>query len=294
MSLENILTVDVEDWFHICGVENVLPESVASQLQSRVAENTLKILRILDKRGVSATFFVLGAVAESQPDLIKTIQNAGHEIATHGYAHQRVYTMTPESFRIDVNTSARIISQITGHPVKGYRAPEWSIRNDSLWALDILLQEGFVYDSSMAPLPIIGSQAYKKIPHLLNLEKGKLWEIPPLVATTPMVNLPLGGGWGLRTFPYTLIRSTIRKLNRQAQPALIYLHPREFDPQNPRIRLPLIKTFVLCAGIERTEKRLARLLDDFKFTTVSDAIKQYKTKEPLSLELGSKPKSEAF
>jgi polysaccharide deacetylase family protein (PEP-CTERM system associated) len=278
MNIENIITVDVEDWFHICGVENVLPESITPQLESRVNKNTLTILKLLDEKGIHATFFVLGVVAERHPDLIKAIQNAGHEIATHGYAHQRVYTMTPESFRKDLNLSVHTISQITGRPVKGYRAPEWSIRNDSLWALDILLQEGFEYDSSMAPLPIIGSQGYETVPHLLTLEKGALWEIPPLVATTPIVNLPLGGGWGLRTFPYTLIRSTIRKLNSQAQPALIYLHPREFDPDNPRVRLPLTKTFVLCAGIERTEKRLGRLLDDFKFTNVSAAIKQQQTR----------------
>ncbi len=281
MNIENILTVDVEDWFHICGVENVLSESVSSQLHSRVAENTLKILKVLDTKGIFATFFILGVVADRHPDLVRFIQNAGHEIATHGYAHQRVYTMTPELFRNDVNRSVRAITQITGLPVLGYRAPEWSIQNDALWALDILQQEGFAYDSSMAPLPIIGNPAYTTVPHLLSLKKGKLWEIPPLVATTPLLNLPLGGGWGLRTFPYALIRSTIRKLNRQGQPALIYLHPREFDPETPRIRLPLMKMFVLHAGLERTGKRLARLLDDFKFTTVTDAIKKYQPTEPI-------------
>lgn len=289
MNMENILTVDVEDWFHICGVENVLSEAITSQLQSRVVENTLKILKILDQKGGCATFFILGTVADRHPDLVRAIQSAGHEIATHGYAHQQVYTMTPESFRHDVIRSVRAITQATGLPVEGYRAPEWSIRNDALWALDILQQEGFAYDSSMAPLPIIGNQAFNTVPHLLTLEKGEIWEIPPLVATTPLVNLPLGGGWGLRTFPYTLIRFTIRKFNRQGWPALIYLHPREFDPETPRIRLPLSKMFVLHAGIERTEKRLTRLLEDFKFTTVTDAMKQFQPAEPISVTKYARP-----
>ena len=269
MTVENILTVDVEDWFHVCGVEELIPEASWPHLESRVAINTLKILEVLSQKRVKATFFVLGFVAERHPDLIKKIERAGHEIATHGYAHRRVYTMTPDTFRQDLKKAVSIISEITNQAVKGYRAPEWSIRDDSLWALDILQQEGFEYDSSMAPLPIIGNQNYAKTPHRLMLDQGHLWEFPPLVATTPLVNLPLGGGWGLRIFPYNLIRSTIRKLNNQGQPALIYLHPREFDLDSPRIRLPWTKRFVLDARFERTGKRLDRLLEDFRFAPVS-------------------------
>jgi peptidoglycan-N-acetylglucosamine deacetylase len=274
MKSNNILTVDVEDWFHICGIENMVGQDRLSQLESRVEHNTLKIIDKLKQKETLATFFVLGCVAERHPALVKEIQKHGHEIATHGYGHQRVYTMTPEAFRKDLKRSVNVISQITGSDIIGYRAPEWSIRDDSLWALDILKQEGFVYDSSMAPLPIIGNPGYTRIPHVLSLNRGRLWEIPPLVAFTPLVNLPLGGGWGLRTFPYRLIRSSIRKLNRRAQPALIYLHPREFDSENPHIQLPLVTKFVLHAAVERTERRLDRLLDDFTFSTVSDILEQ--------------------
>lgn len=275
MTVENILTVDLEDWYHICGVDKYLPDIGSLQRDSRVENNTKIILEILERKHVKATFFILGAVAEHHPELIIKIQNAGHEIATHGYAHQQVYKMTPETFRKDLRRSVDIIFQITGLVVNGYRAPEWSIRDDSLWALDILYQEGFLYDSSMAPLPIIGNQAYGKTPHLLNLTSGSIWEVPPLVEPTPLANLPLGGGWGLRTFPYGLIRSAILKLNQRFHPALIFLHPREFDRNNPSLRLPLHKRFVLGAGIELTERRLARLLDDFKFTTVSNVLKKY-------------------
>jgi len=277
MTVDNILTVDVEDWFHICGVENHIPKTNFSQFESRVTYNTLKILEILYRKGVKATFFILGVVAERHPDLIKQIQNADHEIATHGYSHHQVYTMTPGIFRKDLKKSVEIISDITNHAVKGFRAPEWSIRDDSLWALDILQQEGFAYDSSMAPLHIIGSPKYRTIPYVLNLDQGQLWEVPPLVGTSPLVNFPLGGGWGLRTFPYSLIRTAIRKLNNQGQPALIFLHPREFDHNNPRLRLPLVKRFVLDAGLEKTEKRLDRLLNDFNFTTVSDVLTHQKS-----------------
>ena len=276
MIAENILTVDLEDWFHICGVEELVPETSWPQLESRVEKNTKTILDVLEKRGVTATFFVLGFIAERHADLITAILKSGHEIATHGYAHRRVYTMTPDAFRQDLRKAVRIISKITGLPVKGYRAPEWSIRNDSLWALDILQEEGFEYDSSMTPLPIIGNPAYSKIPHRLKVNDGYLWEFPPIVATNPLVNLPVGGGWGLRIFPYSLIRTTIQKQNKRGYPALIFLHPREFDWHNPHIKLPWVKQFVVTARIERTEKRLHRLLDDFAFTSVSHVLEKRK------------------
>ena len=188
MTIENILTVDVEDWFHICGVEKQIPESGWTRLESRVTKNTIKILETLRQKRAQATFFVLGFVAERYPDLIREIQKAGHEIATHGYSHRRVYTMSPDSFGRDLKRAVSTISMITGTPVKGYRAPEWSIRDDSLWALDILRQEGFEYDSSMVPLPIIGNPDYPNAPYRRKLSQGHLWEFPPLVARTPLVN----------------------------------------------------------------------------------------------------------
>ncbi|MEE8432326.1 MAG: polysaccharide deacetylase family protein [Candidatus Desulfatibia sp.] len=272
MAVENILSVDLEDWYHICGVEDRIPEDSWPRLESRIIPNTLRILEVLGNKGVRATFFVLGFVAEKYPDLIREIKSAGHEIASHGYAHKRVYTMTPAAFRRDLNKASEILYKVAGCAVKGYRAPEWSIRDDSLWALDILQQEGFEYDSSMAPLPIIGNPDYAIIPHRLTLEKGHLWEFPPLVGKTPLASFPMGGGWGLRIFPYSLIRSCMRKLNNQGQPALIYVHPRELDSDNPQIRLPPAKEFVLNARLVKTERRLARLLDDFNFTTVSNFL----------------------
>ncbi|MDX9786172.1 MAG: polysaccharide deacetylase family protein [Desulfobacterales bacterium] len=274
MAVENILTVDVEDWYHICGVTHVLPRHRWPQLESRVKANTHKILDILNCYRVQATFFVLGYVAERHPDLIAAISSRGHEIASHGYSHRRVYTMTPAQFRADLRKSIAIISGITGTPVCGYRAPEWSIREDSRWALDILLEEGITFDSSMAPLHIIGNPKYRKIPHWLSLRNGRMLEVPPLVLPTGWINWPAGGGWGLRTLAYRWIRSRIEKLNQTGQPAVIFIHPREFDLLTPRLRLPRIKNFVLFAGVEPTQTRLQRLLKDFRFTHLSRAVGQ--------------------
>jgi polysaccharide deacetylase family protein (PEP-CTERM system associated) len=273
MEMENILTVDLEDWFHICGVKEIMSESSWSGLESRVIANTERILELLYSEDTLATFFILGFIAHKNPDLITRIHAAGHEIATHGYAHQAVYTMTPESFEEDIKRACDVISGITGQPVKGYRAPEWSIRDDSLWALEILREKGFEYDSSMTPLPIIGNQSYPRIPHLIQLDAGKLWEFPPMVVKTGLVNLPFGGGWGLRIFPYFLIKAAVRRMNREGSPALFYLHPREFDPCVPDFSLPIIKRLVLNARIHRTETTVNRLLNDFSFSTIAKAIK---------------------
>jgi peptidoglycan-N-acetylglucosamine deacetylase len=272
MTVKNILTVDLEDWFHICGVGSFIPRESWDSLESRVVENTTKLLDILGRAKTLATFFVLGSVAEKNPELIRKISGSGHEIASHGYAHRRVYTITPDLFRDDLRKSADILTGITGDKVKGYRAPEWSIRDGSMWALNILLEEGFQYDSSMAPLPIIGNPNYPTFPWKHRLSGGEMWEIPPLVGVTRLISLPFGGGWGLRTFPYSLIRSAIIKNNQKGMPSLIFIHPREFDSNCPRVRLPLIKRFVLNASIESTEKRLERLLNDFEFTRAADFI----------------------
>ena len=276
MAIENILTFDLEDWFHICGIRRIIPETVWPHLEGRVTRNTLKILDVLKMNGVKATFFVLGFIAERYPDLIKEIQSNGHEIASHGYGHRRVYTMSPHAFREDLRKASDIILRITGLRVRGFRAPEWSIRDDSLWALNILKEEGFEYDSSMAPLPIVGNPHFIKSPKILSLDKGPLWEFPPLVRSTPFFNLPLGGGWGLRIFPYSLIRSTIKRMNRNGFPAMIYAHPREFDRENPRITLPWVKCFVLNARLERTDKRLEQLLNDFSFAPIRTVLKKLK------------------
>ena len=270
--LPNILTVDVEDWFHICGVSAQLPRSSWSRLEHRVERGANIILDLLEKQGVSATFFILGFVADHHPSLIRRIHAAGHEIATHGYEHRRVYTLSRETFRRDLRRSLSVIGDITGETVSAYRAPEWSIRDDSLWALDVLCEEGFTVDSSMAPLPIIGNTGYPRVPHRMDRPCGSILEVPPLVLEAPPINLPAGGGWGLRVFPYRWIRRRVLQLNRAGQPALFFVHPREFLRDLPDVNLPMVKKLVLDARIEPTLRRLERLLGEFRFTTLSASL----------------------
>lgn len=274
--MTDILTVDVEDWFHICGVARQLPRSQWSRLQGRVEANTLKILDLLDRYKIKATFFVLGWVARHHGSLIREIDGRGHEIATHGYHHRRVYTQTPVEFRLDIDRSLEALAPLVSAPIKGYRAPEWSIRDDSLWALEILAEAGLCYDASMAPLPVIGNLAYPQVPHRRNTRQGKLWEVPPLVGRMPRTALPLGGGWGLRVFPKWLIRYAIERQHLRGAPAVLFLHPQEFDSRRPEVGLPFSKRFVTSARVERTEKRMHWLLARYTFGTVSRYLEQKK------------------
>lgn len=272
MTIENMMTVDVEDWYHICGVKEWIPPETWQALESRVEVNTSRILNIFRQKKIRATFFILGYIADRYPGLVEKIEKDGHEIATHGYAHNRVYTLTREQFREDLKKSLVALSRIVKSPVVGYRAPEWSIRDDSIWALDVLREEGFKWDSSMAPLPFIGRPEYPRIPHKMKLKAGVLMEIPPLVGSAGITTLPIGGGWGLRVLPYYYIRLAIEKMNRKNHPACIFLHPREFDSRVPKIKIPLVKRIVTGARIVSTQKRLCRLLNDFSFNTVSSVI----------------------
>jgi polysaccharide deacetylase family protein (PEP-CTERM system associated) len=203
------------------------------------------------------------------------IHSEGHEIASHGYGHVQVYKQTKEEFLRDLLRSKTLIEEISGEKVKGYRAPEWSIcrgKRDSTWALDLLAQNGFLYDSSIAPLRFIGIPDAPATPHVLSTPHGEIKEIPPLIMPSPLGNLPIGGGWGLRVFPYRGIRNTIAQLNRLGHPGLIFCHPSEFDDFSLPIKLPWIKRFVCYGRIRTTEERVVRLLNDFEFSTVKETL----------------------
>jgi peptidoglycan-N-acetylglucosamine deacetylase len=267
--MKNILTVDVEDWYHICDIEHILPPSRWDQCESRILANIEKILTLFNHFKVQATFFVLGYIAERAPEIVKMIYGEGHEIASHGYGHVQVYKQKKDEFLQDLLRSKTLIEGLMGEKIIGYRAPQWSICNgvrDSYWALDLLAQHRFLYDSSIAPLRFIGIYHAPKIPYTLSTSYGEIKEFPPLVMRSPLGNLPIGGGWGLRIFPYRSIWKTIDQLNRLGHPALIFCHPPEFDTFSPPIALPWIKRFVCYGKIRTTEERLIRLLNDFEFT----------------------------
>ncbi len=275
MGIGNILTVDVEDWFHICDIERILPPSKWEQCESRVLANVEKILTFFSRFKVKATFFILGDVAERTPEVVRIIHKEGHEVASHGYGHLQVYKQREDEFLRDLLRSKTLIEGITGEKVMGYRAPEWSIckgKRDSFWALDLLVQNGFLYDSSIAPLHFIGIPDAPTTPYTLPTSHGEIKEFPPLVMRSPLGNLPIGGGWGLRIFPYRSIRRTIDALNRLGHPVLIFCHPSDFDLQTPYLPLPWIKRFVCYGKIKTTEERMTHLLNEFEFSTAKDAL----------------------
>jgi polysaccharide deacetylase family protein (PEP-CTERM system associated) len=275
MPIRNILTVDVEDWFHICDIEHILPSSCWDRCENRVLANVEKILTLFSQFKVKATFFVLGYVAERTPEVVKMIYGEGHEIASHGYGHVQVYKQSEDEFVQDLLQSKTLIEGMIGERVVGYRAPEWSIckgKRDSYWALDLLVQNGLLYDSSIAPLRFIGIHNAPTTPYTVSTPYGEIKEFPPLVMRSPLGNLPIGGGWGLRIFPYGSIQRTIRELNRMGHPALIFCHPSDFDTLPPPISLPWIKRFVCYGKIRTTEERMKRLLNDFEFSTIRRAL----------------------
>jgi len=275
MTLKNLLTVDVEDWYHICDIEHILPPSQWDQCESRVLGNVEKILALFTRYKTKATFFILGYVAEKTPEVVRIIRQEGHEIASHGYGHLQVYKQNKDEFRKDLLHSKSVIEKMIGEKVVGYRAPEWSIckgRRDSFWALDVLVQNGFLYDSSVAPLRFIGVSDAPTIPYTLSTQHGEIKEFPPLVKGSLLGNLPVGGGWGLRIFPFRGIEKTIRHMNRQGHPALLFLHPSDFDANPPKLQLPWIKCFVTRGKFRTTEERLVRLLSEFEFTSIKEVF----------------------
>jgi polysaccharide deacetylase family protein (PEP-CTERM system associated) len=278
MGIKNILTVDVEDWYHICDIEHILPSSSWDRCESRIMVNVERILTLLSRFKVKATFFVLGYIAERTPEVVKMIYGEGHEIASHGYGHVQVYKLKKDEFLQDLIRSKTLIEGIIGERggrVIGYRAPQWSIckgKRDSYWALDLLAQNGFLYDSSIAPLRFIGVPNAPTTPCTLSTPHGEIKEFPPLVMRSPLGNLPIGGGWGLRIFSYRSIKRTIEGLNRLGHPVLIFCHPSEFDTLSPQISLPWIKRFVCYGKIRTTEERMTRLLGDFEFSTIGRGL----------------------
>jgi polysaccharide deacetylase family protein (PEP-CTERM system associated) len=274
----NSLTIDVEDYYQVSAFESVVRFEHWDRLESRVERNTCRILDLLDEHKTKATFFILGWVGERQPKLVRTIFERGHEVASHGYAHRRIYTQIPEEFREETRKSKSILEDIIGQKIVGYRAASYSITQKSLWAVDILSEEGFLYDSSIFPIyhDRYGMPDHHRFCHALNTEgKGRLVEFPPSTLRLAQVNVPFGGGGYLRFFPYAFTRWGIRRLNlKENQPAVVYLHPWEVDPEQPRLAVGGLSRFRHYLNLNKTEARLIRLLQDFRFGTMLEVIRE--------------------
>ncbi|MBT0663352.1 polysaccharide deacetylase family protein [Geobacter pelophilus] len=272
--LFNALTIDVEEWFHVCGAAGI----DGLTLERRLRRNIERLLAVLDAGQVKATFFVLGSLAAAEPEVVKEIAGRGHEIASHGYSHALVHSLTPDAFRDELRRTADILGQLTGCRPRGFRAPQWSLSRDRTpWAFDILLAEGYHYDSSCTPLPFIGNKHGQRIPWRIELDHGTLWEIPPLVTPSWIGNLPTGGGWGFRFFPMPMIERTIVNLNSLGAPGVFFLHPRELDPDGPRLKMSRFREFVAYGSRKDAMERLKRLLAGFRFTTLGKMVQQWES-----------------
>jgi len=272
----NALTIDVEDYYHVSALASAIPRGRWPRMERRVVANTHRLLDLLDGRGVRATFFCLGVVAEEQPTLIREIHDRGHEVACHGYAHELVYRQTEETFRDEVARAKGCLEEITGAPVLGYRAASYSITRRSLWALDVLHEAGFAYDSSIFPIhhDRYGIPDFPRFPHRVRGTEGDgLVEFPLTTARLFGRNLPVAGGGYLRLLPAVLTRWGVARVNRrEGRPAILYLHPWEIDPGQPRQHVGWLTRIRHYHNLGRMEGRLVGLLERFQFDTAARVL----------------------
>ena len=274
-AIVNAMTVDVEDYFHVSAFDGVVSRARWDAFESRVSNNTERLLELFDGANVRSTFFVLGWVAERFPSLVRRIADLGHEVASHGYNHQLLYMLTPRQFREDLRAARTAIEDATGAPVVGYRAPSYSVIESSMWTLDVLIDEGFAYDASIFPIhhDRYGIPDSPRHPYVMRRPGGSLLEVPGSTVRLGGVNLPIGGGGYFRQLPYGWTRWGIDRVNRiERQPVTFYTHPWELDPDQPRMQVGTATRLRHYRGLGRTADRLSRLLRDFRFDSVTSAL----------------------
>lgn len=274
--LENALSIDVEEYYHAIIFGEATKGRPAERRESRVEGSMERVLALLDSRRVKATFFVLGEVAADHPAMIRRIAEEGHEIACHGYRHELVSGYTREQFSADVHRAKRLLEDLSGTRVLGYRAPNFSIGRGQPWAYDVLLDEGFRYDSSVYPIrhDRYGDRTAPRFAHEVHRNgAGTLIEFPIGTARLLGVNLPIGGGGYFRLSPLALIQRGIARVNeREGQPVVFFFHPWELDPDQPRPSMPWRHRFRLYVGLRKEEAKLARLLREFRFNSIQDTF----------------------
>jgi len=271
----NAMSIDVEDYFHVSVFDGIVPRSMWADMESRVVRNTDRLLDIFDEFEVRSTFFVLGWVGERHPDLVSRIALRGHEVACHGYAHRLVYDQTRAAFRDDVRRAKALLEDAGGRQVLGYRAPSYSITPRSLWALDVLIEEGYQYDSSIFPIrhDRYGIPVSDRRPYRVERTNGSLIEVPGSTTQLGSLNLPVAGGGYFRILPYWWTRWGIARVNEQEhRPAVFYLHPWEIDPDQPRLPAGVLSRFRHYRNLHQTENRLRRLMSDFQFAPLASVL----------------------
>jgi polysaccharide deacetylase family protein (PEP-CTERM system associated) len=268
------LTFDVEEYFQVNAFASDARRQEWGSYESRVEESTEKILHLLDRHRYRATFFVLGWVAERHAPLVQRIAAAGHEIASHGYGHELVTGLTPDAFREDVRKAKKILEDVIGAKITGYRAPSFTIMPKTSWAQEVLVQEGYLWDSSIVPIihDVYGWPGARPFPHRIDTPSGPLFELPPSTLKAVGARLAVGGGGYFRFYPYPVLRFLLRRIEAQGQPLVFYLHPWELDPEQPRMEGSRLSVFRHYLNLDRVETRLERLFDDFRFGAVADVL----------------------
>lgn len=297
--MRNVLTIDVEDYFQVTAFEGIVKREEWNTYPMRVRDNTRRILDMLDENGIIATFFILGWLGKRNPSLVREIHERGHEVACHGYGHQRVYTQTRQEFRQDIRKSKVLLEDLIGKPVLGYRAPSYSISMNSLWAFDELVEAGYLYDSSVFPVrhDFYGIPDWPRFPFYVSKSEDGNWapekdlldctgsgsgqgvrmiEIPITTLKIAGRNIPIAGGGYFRFFPYAFTKWGLRRGNRtEKRPFIFYLHPWELDPDQPRIKGAGLKTrFRHYLNLRKTEHRFRMLLSDFKFSPMCNLVEE--------------------
>lgn len=268
----HVFSVDLEEYFQVHAFDGVVERDEWNMIPSRVHMSTQRILDLLDEAGATATFFTLGWIAERHPELVRQISDRGHEIASHGHGHKLLTRMGADEFRQDLRRSRQALENAVGRPVLGYRAPTFSLVPETAWAFDVLIEEGFEYDSSMFPIRRRGYGFPGANPdvHTLIRPAGRLLEIPMTTTVVAGLRLPAAGGGWFRQLPYGLTRSGFRQCEREGRTGMFYIHPWELDPDQPRMPVPLLQRVRHYRGLHRMEDRLARLLREFRFTSVRE------------------------
>jgi len=271
----NSITFDVEDYFQVEAMRSLVGLDNWENHELRVEHTTQALLELLDAHKVKSTFFVLAWNAERLPHIIREIHRLGHEVACHGYAHRMVYEQTPDEFRKDIRKAKTILEDITGEEILGYRAPTFSITERTLWALDILSEEGFRYDSSIFPVrhDRYGIPDWTRHIKTVNLDNGhSIIEAPPVTARVFGFNLPCAGGGYFRLAPLWISTWAVRRMNTEGSPAILYLHPWELDPAQPRFPIPPLQRFRHYVNLASTESKLKRLLASGSFARLKDIL----------------------
>jgi polysaccharide deacetylase family protein (PEP-CTERM system associated) len=293
-SFPNGLSVDVEDYYHVEAFADRIRPETWSQYPRRVVENTRRVLALFENCGARATFFVLGYVAEKEPALVREIAAAGHEIGCHSHMHRRVFKMTPQEFREDLRRAKGVIEDAGGQKVVGYRAPTFSIVEKSLWAVEILAEEGFLYDSSVFPVrhDLYGMPDAPRFPYRWVWPDGKsLYEIPPFTVRFAGRNWPAAGGGYLRVLPMFYTRWAMKRVMQQeGRPVVVYLHPWEIDPQQPRLSGSLKARFRHYSNLGGMEKRIKELISGHRFVSFKTFLESHLVHELPSITPSLQPK----